>query len=389
MSQSAPRVLFITTRFPLSEGHWSGVFIYRQARAIQKLGCEVSVLAPSAPGVAAQESFGSLPVHRFAYLPERARQIAYGGGIPANLKSKPWLWAGMPFFGLGLIRAATRLARQHDIIHAHWSFAGALASLDAVRGGKPLVVSFHGSDLAKKSGPYAAFARRAGRAADAVVVHSRDMRRRALASGVAEAKILLIPHGIDPDDYAPEKPRPGRGQLVAVGRLSQEKGFDVLLEALALLGGDTEFHLRIIGEGPAATQLKTKSERLGLTDRVTFTGALPQAQVREALNAAGALIVPSRREGFGVVALEGMAAALPIVGTAVGALPQLVEEGVTGHLCEPENAAALARAIEKVLGDRDRCRAMGEQARRLIRERYTPAAVNRPLADIYRDLLRA
>ncbi|MDP8225442.1 MAG: glycosyltransferase family 4 protein [Candidatus Lernaella stagnicola] len=389
MSSDATRVLFLTTSFPLYAEHWSGVFVYRQALAISKCGCSVTVLAPGAPGAATRETIGPLRIERFRYLPERAQQIAYGGGIPANLKNKPWLWLGVPAFGLSLIRAASRLARDHDLLHAHWSFAGALASLKQVRREKPLAVSFHGSDLARADGPYATFARRAARAANLVVVHSDDMHRRASEIGVPGAKILQLPHGVDAGEFTPRKSADGPFRLAAVGRLSSEKGFDLLLRAMSRIETDVEWRLEIAGEGPLRSELQSMTEALGLQKRVIWRGALRQSDVKKVLEDADLLLIPSYREGFNVVALESMAAATPILGTRVGALPDLVTEAETGWLVEPGDEEGLARAVERSLADRAACHRMGRLGRDRLQKHYSLVTVNEPLVAAYRGLLES
>lgn len=360
--------------------------MFRQAVALRRLGCAVSVLAPGAPGAPERDEFDGIPVTRFRYLPDQAQNIAYGGGIPANLRARPARWLGVPFFAAGLVRAAASLVREHDVIHAHWSFAGALCSLDTVRQTRPLVVSFHGSDLVAAGGPYARFAKRAGTRAAAVVVHSEAMRARAIAAGVNATKILLLPHGVDVASYAPRRDAGQTTRLVAVGRLSIEKGFDLLIDALVAADTTSPWSLEIVGDGPLKADLAERIDRAGLSDRVTLLGALPQSLVRERLCRADALVVPSRREGFNVVALEAMAAGLPIIGTRVGALPSLVDDGRTGVLVPPEQPAALAGELVRLIGKRQELQQMGDAARAVVTARFDLLKVNEPLVEAYRRL---
>ncbi|NLH49117.1 MAG: glycosyltransferase family 4 protein [Myxococcales bacterium] len=386
MSNDQPRVLFLTTSFPLHRDHWSGVFLLRQAIALTRLNCPVTVLAPGDGKAAAREEIDGVAVHRFPYPGDRTHPLAYGGGIPANLKNDRSLWWTVPGFATALRRHAIRLLPDIDILHAHWSFAGLLATLPGIASRRPLVVSFHGSDLAQPAGPLAWAAKRAARRAAGVVVHSDEMKRRALALGLPEAKILVIPHGIAIDDYPLVTRAAEPVRILAVGRLSEEKGFDVLLEALRHFSATLDWRLIVIGEGPLREKLLQQARSIGIAGRVEFAGPLPPQAVREQMGHAHLLAVPSRREGFSVVTLEAMAAGLPVVGTAVGALPQLVRQDETGFLVPPGDVAALAAALRHVLTDPARRDRMGERAREMAARDYSPTAVNRPLAELYRRL---
>jgi glycosyltransferase involved in cell wall biosynthesis len=249
-----------------------------------------------------------------------------------------------------------------------------------------LVISFHGSDLARSAGPLAALARRACHRGDAFVVHSDEMRARALGFGAPANRLLSIPHGVDLDEFTPPADRAGPPLIVGVGRLSEEKGFDLLLAALAKLPTGLDWRCELVGEGPQRAALAELAQRLSLTGRVRFVGPLPPSEVRLRLAAAHLLAAPSRREGFSVVALEAMAAGLPILATTVGALPQLVAADESGVLVKAGDAAELAAALARLLADAELRRRLGAAGRRRA-EAYALTRVNAPLVELYRRLV--
>ncbi len=379
------RVLFVATSFPLYEDHWSGVFIAVQARALAALGCAVTVLAPRGPNAAEHEQLGPLVVHRFPYLPRSLERLAYGGGIPANLQADPGLWLTVPPFVAALARAVSQHAAQADIVHAHWTFAGSVCARLPFRKQVPLVVSLHGSDLARSTGLYARASRMVFERAAAIIVHSNQMRTRALAAGARPDTLLQVPHGIEIDLFRTGGTTGPTTRLVAIGRLSEEKGFATLLNALRQLPPAADWSLDIIGEGPLRGDLERRAAELGLRS-IRFLGGLSPARVRERLAASDLLVMPSWREGFGVVALEGMAAGLPVVGTAVGALPEIVAPGVTGLLVPPAEPASLSAALAELIADPNRRRAMGAAGRHVVSERYAANVVNQPVNELYRRL---
>jgi glycosyltransferase involved in cell wall biosynthesis len=152
------------------------------------------------------------------------------------------------------------------------------------------------------------------------------------------------------------------------------------------LPAEPRWRLTLVGEGPLADALRQQAAALAFADRVRFAGALPPPHVREALSRADLAVCPSRREGFSVTTLEAMAAALPVVGTRVGALPTLINDEATGVLVPPEDAAALRAAIARLLADADLRRRMGAAAREVVAARYNVVAVNRPLAALVHRL---
>ncbi|MEO0913564.1 MAG: glycosyltransferase family 4 protein, partial [Pseudomonadota bacterium] len=150
--------------------------------------------------------------------------------------------------------------------------------------------------------------------------------------------------------------RRGEGPLRAlfIGRLAAVKGVPVLLEALRDV---PEVALTLIGDGPERAALEAEAGPLG--DRVTFLGYRSQAEVAEALAEVDLLVLPSFAEGVPVVLMEAMAAGLPVISSRVAGIPELVEDGVSGLLLPPGDAAALAEALRALAADPARRAAMG------------------------------
>ncbi len=156
-----------------------------------------------------------------------------------------------------------------------------------------------------------------------------------------------------PDGRDPARPV----TLISVGRAVEKKGYPVLLEALAALPADCHWRLVHIGGGKDSAALKTLTGRLGLTDRIDWRGAQPQAAVLEALRAADLFVLASRitadgdRDGLPNVLMEAQSQRLACVSTAVSAIPELIEDGVNGVLVPPDDPQALSAALARVIGD--------------------------------------
>ena len=197
--------------------------------------------------------------------------------------------------------------------------------------------------------------------ADAVIATSRALARHA---GHPETRVVYP--GVPLSERSGRMTRPADATTAyvigAAGRLVPVKGHLDLLNAAALLRPAWPgLRVEIAGEGPRRLELQDEVRRLGLENQVTFLGW--QADMDAALARWDVLVQPSLEEGFGLAALEAMAAGLPVVATRVGGLPELVEDGATGLLVAPADPSALAGAVERLLRNRDLGSAMGAAGR--------------------------
>ncbi|MFV0260110.1 MAG: glycosyltransferase family 4 protein [Acidimicrobiales bacterium] len=171
-------------------------------------------------------------------------------------------------------------------------------------------------------------------------------------------RIHVVRCGIDLDafTYRDPRPLPARPVIMLVGRLSAEKGVEVLLDALArLTAAGRDLELRIVGDGPDRPGLEKRVSELGLGDRVDFLGELPPAEVSERLADADVFCLPSFAEGLPVAIMEAMARGVPVVATSIAGIPELVVDGVTGALSPAGSVDGLVVALQRLLTD-DRTR---------------------------------
>jgi glycosyltransferase involved in cell wall biosynthesis len=184
------------------------------------------------------------------------------------------------------------------------------------------------------------------------------------------AKIHRVYNGIDPGRFRTADFTATLPTIISVGRLIEKKGFSDLIEACRLLQErGVDFRCEIIGEGPLESALREQIAVAGLADRVALAGPLPQGEVirRLACSAVFALPCVAAAEGgmdnLPTVVMEAMAAGLPVVSTAVGGVPEMVREGVTGFLVAEHQPAALADVLARLLGDRALARSFGATGR--------------------------
>ena len=308
----------LTTSYPRDARDVAGVFVRDSVEAARAQGVEVEVVSP-----ASFRHFG----------------IAYGHGIVGNLRRKPWLALLLPAFLASFARAARRAARDADLVHAHWL----PSALPALKTRKPYVVQLWGTDaeLARRV-PW--LFRPLVRRARLVIVASEYLAGAARELGASEVRVVPSPVEIPADVGEPAEPP----HVLFVGRLSPEKGIHEFLEATAGLPRV------IVGAGPVEV--------------AEAVGFVPRAELGPYYERAAVVCVPSRREGYGVVAREAMAYGRPVVATAVGGLEDAIEDGQTGVLVPPGNVAALRSALERLLSDAELRQALGAAARERVRD---------------------
>ncbi len=301
-----------------------------------------------------------------------------------------------------LLRLRRYVARERiDIVHTHMDLADFYGALAGRLGGARVVVSTkHAPDEFRtrrtwKRYPFLLLERLAYEMDDAVIVVSEGLRAfLEKAERLPRRKMVVIGHGIDQTSRPATREEarsalglPPRGPLIgAVGRLSPEKGQIVLLRALpAIVAAFPEAACVFAGEGPSRAALEAEMRRLGIGDRVVLLGF--RRDVPMVLAALDLFVQPSIYEGFGLSLLEAMAAGLPIVASRVGGIPEVIEDGHTGLLVPPQDPAALAGAVVRLLGDQEGARRLGESAAGRARERYSLARVAARVDDLYRDIL--
>lgn len=213
--------------------------------------------------------------------------------------------------------------------------------------------------------------------------------------------VHLIYHGLDLSRFpssppAREPPRDGRApatviRLLSVGRAVEKKGFDTLLSALAQLPDDLHWHWQHIGGGEKLEALKAQASKLGLSDRITWSGARAQSEVLEAYRTSDLFVLPCRiaadgdRDGLPNVLVEAQSQRLACVSTPISGVPELIINGETGVLVQPDDAMALADAIAELSRSGNRRRSLAAAGEARVRSAFDMHAGLTRLARLLAD----
>jgi glycosyltransferase involved in cell wall biosynthesis len=275
-----------------------------------------------------------------------------------------------------------------DVLHAHFArHATAAARKLSAELGVPFTFTAHGYDIFRR--PPAKFAEHAAAAGAVVVVSEAIARYIRDGLGARPDRIHVIPNGVDIERFQPDGQRPDLLCIVCVARLAPVKNLGLLLEACAeLRTRGLEFRCAIVGDGPCRDELVAARARLGLDGMVDLVGAAEQAEVLAWWRRATVAALTSESEGLGVSLMEAAACGVPAVATAVGGVPEVVEDGVTGLLVPPGDARALAGALERVLRDPGLAARLGAAARRRAGAHFSLARQVDRLLALWAEMMR-
>lgn len=336
--------------------------------------------------LAALDRHGGVTVDCYCYAPQSSDE-RLSGAVTLRRRRTTAVVASAPI-SLALARAYWHARRTAEIIHVHLPnpWAALLVTLLPTRAA--VIVSVHATSTryGLLQRPHAVLTRVVLRSADAIVV-SAASNARLLRLGLYREKVRVIPYGVDPARLAPLGPaaetvtdKPLR--VLFVGRLVYYKGLDTLLSAAPALHGD----VLLLGDGPLYPSLRARVEADGLTMKVTFIRHADDATLAGHLRDCAVVVLPSSTisESFGISVLEAMAVGKPVVVTQLGTgLDELVRTARSGRIVPPNDAAALATAVNSLLDDPAERARLGANGQHAFKQHYTSDQMASRLLQLY------
>ena len=371
----SPRLLFVTHNVPRYEGDAAGSFVLRLAVALQAAGARVDIIAPGAPGLAPLGAIEGVQIERVRYAADARMTLAYTGTMADAVQGS---WSGRLAL-LQLLAATRRAVRRaidgarregapYDVVHVHWWFPSGLALWRAHRAGDPpRVVTMHGSDV---------------RLAEHIVPAHPVMRsvlgEYAVCTAVS-SWLAAAAHRIAPTAAVEVAPMPvDTRHFGSVGHDAPRHGLPSSARPVTL---------DVVGEGPDREALQAHARALGVDDRVRWLGHLAQPDLVPRYRNACAVVMPSRGEGLGLVAVEAQLCGTPVVAYRDGGLPDVVRDAHGGTLVAPGDVPGLAAAVAQLIATPENVRTRGRAAWADMHERFTPEAVAARYLAIYRRVL--
>ncbi len=376
------RVLMLSWEYPPRIIGGLGRHVYRLSTSLAAAGHDVHVVARDHPNAPAEEFSEGVHVLRVSEQPPV---------VPFD-DLYPWVLG----FNIALIQRATSLLLDTDvdIVHAHdWLVVHAAAALRQTFG-LPLVATIHATEYGRNLGNLPTPVSRLIHQAEwwltyearRAITCSKYMRDQVLdLFRLPSDKIDVIPNGADLEAFLPRsRDRISREKLIVfAGRLEYEKGVHTLLEAVRLISARLPVRLVVAGTGTHEAALRQLAHRLGVADRVEFTGFLDDRRLIETYTEADLAVVPSLYEPFGLVALETMACGTPCIAADTGGLREIIDHEITGLTFTPGDAHSLAGTMHRLLTDERLGHRLTMEARRVLGQRFSWATIATRTADTY------
>ncbi|MDI3310703.1 MAG: glycosyltransferase family 4 protein [Thermoanaerobacterium sp.] len=326
--------------------------------------------------------------------------------MPYNIQTEDFnLW--VTHMNMAMMEEGTRLFRNvdFDIIHAHdWLVAYAARFFKNIYR-IPLLSTIHATEFGRNRGLYNDSQRYISNVewfltyeSWKVICCSRYMMNELkYIFNIPPDKIRVIPNGVRIDEFErgyydeifrARYARPNEKIIFFIGRLVHEKGLDILIEAMPMvLNQYADVKLVVAGTGPKEEDYKRKVSNMGLGNKVLFTGYIDDETRVKLYNNVDIAVFPSLYEPFGIVALEAMAAKVPVIVSDVGGFKEIIDQGYDGIKVQPENPQELASAILKLLFDEEYAKLLYKRAYAKVKKDYKWEDIGKRTMDVYNEIL--
>ena len=315
-----------------------------------------------------------------SWISRAAAKVSDIAEFPIRSFKRPHTFARMWQF------AAWCRERRIAVLHATDLYSNVFALPAAALAGVPVRIGNRREINPDKHGGLIALQRASYACAHGIVANSSAVAARLRKERVSARAIRIIPNGIDVDAYRPRIPQARLRRIVTVANLRPEKAHEVLIDAFASLASrHSDLELLVVGTGSRGEELKALAAERGVASQVRFLGH--RDDVPAVLSESDAFVLTSRSEAFPNSVMEAMAAGLPVIATAVGGVPELVQHRTNGILVAADDRAAVAQALRNLIDDPARAAALGRAARETIQSRFSFNRMVSSFEDLYLELL--
>jgi len=353
----------ITSAYPDYEDDPHGIFVHRLMKEIANKGHEVHVLAPYTGGET-EYTLEGVHVERFHYFyPRRFEKLSGRAGMIDNVQEGFLVKIQVLTYLFCNVFYSLRKLKNMDVIHVQWPIPNGLGALFLKKFyGIPYINTIHGEEVHLSKRYRMLFALRwLVNNSSKTITNSTATRKFCLEAGLNGEKLDVIPFGVDTEFFRPLDVYKDENifQILSVGYLIERKGFEYLIRAMPhVLKEHEKVRLMIVGSGPLESKLKALIYELDLGDYVEIVKNVSDEKLLTIYNSADLFVLPSivdsqgNTEGLGVVLLEAMACALPVIGSNVGGIPDIVKNGENGLLVTEKDVIGLSTAIFKLFEDK-------------------------------------
>jgi glycosyltransferase involved in cell wall biosynthesis len=380
-------ILVTATTFPRWKNDSEPSFVLNLCKELKK-SFNIVVLAPHYKKAKKYGVIDGIKIYRFRYFfPAALQKVCYEGGVLENLKKSPIARLQIPFLAIFELISVLRLLKKEDIdiIHAHWIVPqGFLAHVTNKLTKKPYVVTAHAGDVfTLKNNLLKKLAKSTLKNSSYCTVNS-SYTKKAVDNICKTTRIEVIPMGVNLKSFNMKKKSnflkrnfKAKDIILFVGRLAEKKGLEYLIKAMPdVIRKFRNAKLLVIGKGPTENKLKQLTKKLNLDRKIIFLGKMSNEQLPKYYASSDVFVGPSiitksgDTEGLGIVFLEAISSGIPVIGTNVGGIPDIIKNNKTGLLVEQKNSKELSKAIIKMISDNKLRKKLQYNAYQHIKEVY-------------------
>lgn len=397
------KVLLLTSSYPSSTDIINKSFMTDLAGSLSKKSIEIFVVCPHQPSLPLYEKQKKVKIIRFPYwFTKSGQKLGVKGGIVASIYQSPVAVIQLIPFCICEFIIAWKIIKKEkiDIIHSHWIVPqGLIGAIIRLITGIPHITSIHGTDIHLVHSHKLAYPliRLITKYSNNITTNSSHTCR--LLQDIVRqnmTKNRVIPMGIFPEEFSPKPHFINKGQkkILFIGRLIAWKGTSILIRSLKkIYVKDPSILLFIVGDGPEKQSLENLANDLDITENVCFLGNLPRKELQLCYKNASVFVLPSiihknQTEGLGVVLLEAMASGVPVIGSNIGGIPDIIKDGVNGLLVPPGDPDALAAAIINILDNSDLSERFRDAGLKTINEKFSWDKISDQFIEIYQKLFK-
>lgn len=372
--------------------------VYEINRNLVNKGIDVEVVAPNSNDYKNYEILDSIKIHRFNYFyPKKFQKLAYGAGIPTNLRKSVLAKIQVPFFALSFLFKAIKISKNCNIIHAQWIESGLIGILVKQFVQKPIIVTVR---RVSKNNFMRIIEKFVLKNSDHVIFNSSYTMKESLE--IFKPKSYSIIHNsVDIQKFKPFETeykekigiKKNTKVILFLGLLVEKKGIKFLIETFKnVLTEYKDAVLVIGGHGPEYDSLTNLAEELEISEKVLFLGEIKSDETPELFNIADLFVLPSiidshgETETLGVVLLEAMSCGVPVIASDVGGIPDIVDNK-TGFLVEQKNIELITQKILILLNDPILRKNFGKAGREKIFENFSPEKQIEKTISVYKSLI--
>jgi glycosyltransferase involved in cell wall biosynthesis len=386
------KVLFVATAYTRFKGDVITPWLVELITRLKNEGIQVSVFTSSYKGLG-NHVIDGVQVYRFRYFFKKFERLTHEETAVDRITRGAFniflSFLYLIFGAWSMIRLTK--AKKFDIVHIHWPFPHIVFGILGKRFGRArLFNSFYGVEIRwlKKKIPILLrpFSVLINKSDKVTAISTHTAKELA---GVVRMPIEIIPFSAAMGER--HGTAAAKKEIIFVGRLVERKGVKYLIEAFHRVHKSIPHQLVVIGDGPERSQLETNVARLGMENRVTFTGKISDGALNRYYKSCSFFVLPAvydkkgDTEGLGVVLLEAMSYAKPVIASNVGGITDIVVDGENGLLVPAANPDALGHAIVKLAGSKQLRRTLGRKARKTVDEKFNWDRIIRKLIALYHD----